>query len=258
MSKKRKPTSTVDLGPDNQKRAAVEKNVAYPPGVLLIARRNKSNHFYIPTQDTTFCGIVCKNVMIDNGCNTCLLPFPQENRETVLAPFQTPDYAWEVAWSGGTGAIHCPVLKILPSVGNTVGDMCFGITGYKKAMPFLRFHLGREESNWLISGLQTSQLVKADKDVLRKFLTDIGTRNVVGRTTAILGQTLLRDEIVVQAGKVMFLLKPVDIDINPLRLGNECYQATKVLVKEFDGFNDLYEAENDFYDEDGVVPEDED
>lgn len=195
--------------------------------------------------------------MIDNGCNTCLLPFPKDNRDYILAPFQKPAYTWEVAWSGGTGAIHCPVLKILPSVGDSVGDMQFGVTGYKKPMPFLRFHLGREEAEFLIN-LKTKNLVKADKDVLRTFLVDIGTRNVVGRTTAILGQTLLRDLIVVQAGKVMFLLGPEDVDINPLRLGKECVQATKALVKAFDGFNDLYEADNEYFDEDGVVPEDED
>lgn len=70
--------------------------------------------------------------------------------------------------------------------------MRFGVTGYTKAMPFLRFHLGREESEYLIS-LQTTKLAQADKDKLRLFLADIGERNVLGRTTAIL------------AGKVMFL-----------------------------------------------------
>ena len=195
--------------------------------------------------------------MIDNGCNTCLLPFPKDNRETILAPFEKASYIWEIAWSGGTGAIHCPVLKILPSVGDSVGDMQFGITGYKKSMPFLRFHLGREEAEFLIA-FPTTMLVRADKDVLRRFLVDIGTRNVLGRTTAVLGQTLLRDLIVVQAGQVIFLLKPEDCELNLLRIGNECVQATKALVEAFDGFNDLCDADNDYFDEDGVLPEDED
>jgi len=262
MSGKGKRGREAEADRERKRQATAQEDVrdevvTYPPGVVLIARRNKSNHFFLPTQDTTFCGIVCRNVMIDNGCNTCILPFPKDNRNSILAPFQKAAYTWEVAWSGGTGAIHCPVLKILPSVGDSVGDMQFGITGYKKSMPFLRFHLGREEAEFLIS-LKTKMLVKADKDVLRRFLVDIGTRNVLGRTTAMLGQTLLRDLIVVQAGKVMFLLRPEDVDINPLRLGNECVQATKALVKAFDGFNDLYEADNDYFDEDGVVPEDED
>lgn len=57
----------------------------------------------------------------------------------------------------------------------------------------------------------------------------------------------------------MFLLRAEDGDINPLRLGNECLQVTKALVKNaFDDFDDLHEANNDFFDEYGVVPEDED
>ena len=54
------------------------------------------------------------------------------------------------------------------------------------------------------------------------------------------------------------MLKPKDGEINLLRVGNECNRATKVLVETFDGFKDLYEEDNDYFDEDGVVPEDED
>ena len=78
------------------------------------------------------------------------------------------------------------------------------------------------------------------------------------RTTAILGQTLLCKLIVVQAGKVIFLINQEDSDINPLRLGIQCLQATKALVEAFDGLNDLCEANNDFFDEDGVLPDEED
>jgi hypothetical protein len=135
--------------------------------------------------------------------------------------------------------------------------MSFGITGYTKSMPFLRFHLGPKESQFLIN-LRTSKLAESDKRKLRSFLTDIGTRKVGGQTTAILGQMLLGDLIVVQAGKVMFLMEPKDKDINILRLADECRQATKALVEDFDGLNDLCESDNDLCDEGGVSVQEED
>lgn len=229
------------------------EEISYPPRVLVIARRTKYNHYFLPTQDTTFCGMLCKKVMVDSGCNTVLLPFPTEaNRQTFLSQLNEPGYDWVIAWSGGTGAFHCPALKIFPP-GDSVGNMKFGVTGYEKAMPFLRFHLGSNEALWLLG--HPMKLSPVDLDSLQKFLQSIGSREVLGRTTAIIGQMLMKHLCVVQMGKVMFMFDPRDEDINVLRVGDACNNATKGLVREFDGFLDLHETDNDFFDEDGVIPE---
>jgi hypothetical protein len=76
-----------------------------------------NNQFFITNQDTSYCVIVWEHVMIDNGCNTLLLPFPQDDRIKILSQFEMVKYAWEVVWSSSNGAIQCPVLKIFPSVG---------------------------------------------------------------------------------------------------------------------------------------------
>ena len=104
------------------------------------------------------------------------------------------------------------------------------------------------------------ELAEAGVNTLREFLVVIGTRVVLERTTAILGQMLLEYMCVcvIQVGNVMFMLEPQDVNINPPRLGDACVSTTAARVLKFDGFQYLHETDNDFFDEDGVDPEDED
>lgn len=96
-----------------------------PPDVVLIARRNKRTHYLLPTRDSTFCGVPCAHVMIDSGCNTILLPFPQASvRKEALGSFMNDDFEWTIASSGSIGAIHSPVLKI-SNLMDSVGVMDF-------------------------------------------------------------------------------------------------------------------------------------
>ena len=229
----------------------------YPRGVKIIARRNRQNHFAIPRKDTTVCGITYERVLFGSGCNTILLPFPVEGqRSETLRPFQSESHRWEVSWSSGTGGIHCPVLKIFPVVHDDIGVMKFG-EDHESRMPFLRFHLGTDASKWLINNPHRLDSFNIDK--LQSFLRDMGRNVAKGRTTAIIGQMLLRRLCVVQIGIVMFMMEATaDMSIDPLRLSNECVEATNALVEDYKNFDDLFDDDNEFYDRDGVIPRDED
>jgi hypothetical protein len=228
----------------------------YPTGVKIIARRNRHNHFAIPRKDTTVCGITYERVMIDSGCNTILLPFPDEGqRSEILRQFHNASHRWEIAWPGGTGGIHCPVLKIFPSVADDIGVMKFG-EYHESPMPFLRFHLGTDATTWLVNN--PHRLDRFNIAKLHSFLRDMGDNVAQGRTTAIIGQMLLRRLCVVQVGIVMFMMEAADASINPLRLHNECIEATNALVENYINFDDLFDDDNEFYDRDGVTPPDED
>ena len=64
--------------------------ITYPTGVKIIARRNKHKHFCVPRKDTTLCGIIQERVMFNSGCNTILLPFPEDKKRLeTLQPFNT-------------------------------------------------------------------------------------------------------------------------------------------------------------------------
>jgi len=232
---------------------------SYPPcpgGVRIIARRNRQNHFCLPRKDTTVCGIVYERVMFDSGYNTILLPFPDEaKRFETLRPFNNDSHRWEIAWSGGTGGIHCPTLKIFPQLEGDIGVMKFG-ENYESRMPFLRFHLGTAASQWLIANPHKLDDFNIAK--LRRFLENMGENIAHGRTTAIIGQMLLGRLCVVQVGIVMFMMDAGDTSINPLRLSNACVHSTNGLVEDYGGFDDLFDDDNEFYDRDGVTPRDED
>ncbi|CAB9501178.1 expressed unknown protein [Seminavis robusta] len=183
-----------------------------------------------------------------------LLPLPKEgDRLQTLNRFHKLNYRWEISWSGG---IICPVLKIHPVVVADIGDMKFG-QDFESPLPFLRFHLGSDATQWLINhphGLDTHNIRK-----LELFLNDMGNKVAKGRTTAIIGQMLLRRLCAVQLGPVMFLVEATDTTINPLRLSNACLRATNELVEDFEKFDNLYDDDDNVcFDRDGVTPRDED
>jgi hypothetical protein len=52
-----------------------------PGGVIGVAYRNGRHHFFVPSKTNTFCGITYPYLMVDSGCNSLLLPFPQQDTE---------------------------------------------------------------------------------------------------------------------------------------------------------------------------------
>ena len=121
---------------------------------------------------------------------------------------------------------------------------------------FLRFHIGSEAARWLFNnpgGLDDHNIGK-----LRQFLRAMGSNNADGRTVALIGQMLpaLGRLCAAQVGGVMFLMEARDESFNPLLLHHECLHATNVLVESYDGFDDLFDDDNEFHDRDGLIPPD--
>ena len=139
-------------------------------------------------------------------------------RLETLQPFNNLHHRWFISWSGATGGIHCPCLKIYPRhEGNTIGVMKFG-KDYECEIPFLRFHLGTAPSEWLVIK-NPNQLDNFSTRQLKDFLGKMGKQEANGRTTAIIGQMLLNRFCAIQIGNVMMLLIDVkDELINPLCL----------------------------------------
>ena len=225
-----------------------------PPGVVLIARRNKRTHYLLPTRDASFCGVPCEHVMVDSGCNTALLPFPNDNR--LLDPFLTKDFNWTINSSGGTGANHSPVLKI-SSLEEHIGVVDFPTFNFQAPLPFLRFHLGSEECRWILQN-HPRRIGPRGRSALTSFLDQIGEEETIhGRSIALLGQMVLKDLCVFQFGKVLFAMRPASTDVmmNPRQVARGCLKVANYHVEDFFEFNDLHDDDIDLYDEDGDMPE---
>lgn len=231
----------------------VDETPPIPQGVVLIARRNRRTHYLLPTKDSSFCGVPCDHVMIDSGCNTVLLPFPHDRQ--VLNPFSNDNFEWTINSSSGTGAIHCPVLKISNALDN-VGVMDLPAFNFQAPMPFLRFHLGSEECSWLLQN-HPLRLGPRGRRALTSFLVQVGGAVIQGRSIALLGQMILKDLCVFQFGKVIYAMRPASTNglMNPSQIAHDCFRFANYHVEDYDEFNDLHDDDIDLYDQDGDMPE---
>ena len=194
--------------------------------------------------------------MIDSGCNTALIPFPEESiREDIFGQFLEDDHEWTIASSVGNGTIHCPVLKITNYTDST-GVMNFPTFKFQVPMPFIRFHLGSEACRWILAE-HPRRIGPAGRQALRSFLQTIGDDQVEGRTIALLGQMLLQNLCVFQFGKIMFLMKTEKADklLNPMQIARGCIPFARHYVAEYEDFHDLHDTDVDLYDQDGDMPE---
>ncbi|KAG7347344.1 hypothetical protein IV203_016049 [Nitzschia inconspicua] len=237
--------------------AAADEAPPIPDGVVLIARRNKRTHYLLPTKDSTFCDVPCEHVMLDSGCNSILIPFPKDR--THLSRFRGEGFVWTISAPSGTGAVHSPVLKITNSMDN-VGAMSFPTFNFQAEMPFLRFHLGSEESRWLVQN-HPQKIGPRGRDALNAFLDllDEDDDEIEGRSIALLGQMLLKNLCVFQFGRVMYVMQQSSTDqlMNPTTVASRCLRFADYHKEGFEHFNDLHDDDIDLYDEDGDMDEEE-
>lgn len=85
--------------------------------------------------------------MIDNGCNSILLPFSEQ----VPQLFAGPICRWKIAWSLGKGAVKSPTLVINRLNGANLGSMCLAGSRPLLSMARLWFLLGTESAQLLSS-----------------------------------------------------------------------------------------------------------
>ena len=71
-----------------------------PVGVLAVAAMNNRSRLFIPGKENFFAGIRYEFVMIDNGCNSLLLPFPEPASQ--LEQFRDVLFSWSVSHSRRT------------------------------------------------------------------------------------------------------------------------------------------------------------
>lgn len=180
--------------------------------LLAFAARNKKNRFFVPSKSNAFAGIPYEHVMIDNGCNSALLPFPTDRAS--LERFANPRFTWSVSVSQfqslGTGVVRSPpVLKIKSMI-----SFEFPVELNGKEMPvripFLRFHLGKESANFVRNHEPYYRQLLGDgcsKQALDRLLTDLAEKDhAPERRHVLLGQSFIGQVFSAQLGDIILFL----------------------------------------------------
>jgi len=63
--------------------------------VVIYAYQNMHSRFFIPSRENYFGGLKVDVVMIDNGCNSLLIPLPP-SLDFLQKQFPSPMYPWEL------------------------------------------------------------------------------------------------------------------------------------------------------------------
>jgi hypothetical protein len=119
------------------------------------------SRFYIPLKSNSIGEIQYEKILIDCGCSSILLPFP-EDRGSILKEkyLNRCRFVWDIAKSKGTGAAHSPVLKIKPLV-SLVGFPCV-LAGNEQdfSISLLRFHLGSKSAECILNDEEMKEMLK--------------------------------------------------------------------------------------------------
>jgi hypothetical protein len=219
---------------------------ALPPCVIGLAYRNRKHRFFVPSTNNSFAGIPISYVMMDSGCNSLLLPFPQAKQDDgtfeidmgLLEPFLGNEFKWSISGSNGTKTLRIENRNdIVP-----IGWMQLAFSRHVP-LDYLRFHLGSGAANALKNH---GKLLPDDKRALRDFLTALGGRVANERTHAILGQCYLDQVCCIQRGSVMFMVdRNISNPINIAQVANQCDEFATPLVGDFDGFDDMEDEDHD-------------
>ena len=205
--------------------------------VIVVAMKNARQRFFIPSVDNYFGGIQYDFVMIDNGSNSLLLPFPSSPE--VLQQYNDAIFSWEILWSEEPGAVHSPTLIINRIDGVAVGNIVLSGRHVAECM-YLRFHLGSESAQMLINH---PRLDSNESQKLQGFLDKLGEgHSSPERTQVFLGQAVLSKFYSFQAGKMFLLLKKGHLPVRDDLI------AAWNLIKNFEkpeGFNDLVDEDHD-------------
>lgn len=214
--------------------------------VLAFAARNKKNRFFIPSKSNAFASIPYENVMIDNGCNSALLPFPTDRGS--LEGFANSRFTWSISQSMGTGVIHSAVLKIKSLISF---EFPVELNGKELPVriPYLRFHLGKAAARFVRDHESyCRQLGDGCKEALDRFLTHLGEMDAPERRHVLLGQSFIGQVFSAQLGDITVFLDKTKCHLLAPRLPDlfaSCTRDAQTLVRSYEGFDDLEDEDHD-------------
>jgi hypothetical protein len=208
-----------------------------PPRVKAVACRNAKNRFFVPSKANYFGRLQYDFVMLDNGCNSLLLPFKDE----VATAFSGTEYAWTIQSSSGTGAVKPPTLIIKRIDGRNLTDMRLAGSDPLLEMKSMRFHIGTA-SALTIQG--HAMLTTGNKRKLDNFLESMGSSVSPERHHVLLGQAYLQNVTSVQHQSI-FMMCDIGMEFPTIVDYETLVALVEPMVEEFIGFDDLEDEDHD-------------
>jgi len=222
-------------------------------GVIILARRNRRNRFFLPSKQNFFGPIQFDVVMVDSGCNTILLPLAKDQIRDLSKHFPPQQYMWEIGTSQGVQS-QSLTLKIKPRAGTIPVQLCqdlFQNTSPSITLPYLRFHLCDEDVVMLCTEKSLAGVISSH--YLSK-INDFKSKNTISpnrRTHVLLGQKILGNYSCIQHGEVIAVVDsmkfvPKNIWYTTTQLEEFLKTVTSALP---DNFDDLEDDDHDGNDE---------
>ena len=209
-----------------------------PQHIYAVAARNAKNRFFIPSKTNHFAGMLYEYVMIDNGCNSFLLPFNEEYTRTL---FSEERYKWKISQSKGTGAFKSPTLIIKITGGvSSLGSMSLAGSAPLLELNRLRFHLGTESARLLSTH---AKIDDNGRTILTTFLSQMGNQISPERRHVLLGQAYLKNVLSLQLGGIFMMGDPSVFPTNSDY--NRVEGLLEPLREDFPEFDDLEDEDHD-------------
>lgn len=219
--------------------------------VLAFAAKNHRRRFFIPSKQNSFGGIQYDHIMVDSGCSSCLFPFPLQNLGLgMVERFPSSRFRWGISQSVGTGAAHCPVLKIEGRL-RARFDIVLNATPQPVSLSFMRFHLGSRSTTFVRDNF-ANMLQQSDIDILNAFLND--HENVVSeRRHVLLGQSYCDSVFSAQVQDIIIFMDGTSWVDHASALPDlfiQCHDAARPMIDEYPEFHDLEDDDHDGDDQD--------
>ena len=219
--------------------------------ILAFAAKNHRRRFFFPTKENSFGGIPYQHVMVDSGCSSALFPFPSPDAGVDLAQLFPPSlYNWGISQSHGTGASHCPVLKIQGKLQARFNIVLNGKT-QPVGLSFMRFHLG-SSSAATVRDRFPNHFQPADMDILNNFLKE-HPKCVSERRHVLLGQSYCDSVFSAQVQDIIIFMDAthwISYASSLPQLFIYCHEAAKPLIEAYGEFHDLEDDDHDGDDKD--------
>lgn len=160
----------------------------FPTGIIFAAVRNSKRRFFLADTDNIIGGMVFKNIMVDTGRGSHLLPMGPTDLDELARRFKDKD--WKLSLSKGVHS-SCPVLLIQGGMAMFSACLCRSVLEAPVEIHLnqLRFHVCGDDFKKIATTPELMQrFTAAEQEVI-----SIHSRNstVPRRTHALLGQNLI-------------------------------------------------------------------
>jgi hypothetical protein len=185
---------TNQITPDREKLYVLMKRESLPSGILFVCILDQRSGMYpVPSHTNYFGTVKVSNPIIDTGCKTLLISIDSPSMLNQIFNDHPPsDFMFSVGGGVGTGGpMNTMVVRSISP--QYKFNITFGVDRFEEGtavaqVPFLRFHLSKEDANGIINDeVKLERFPPADRDRLEQVIENF----VMPMPVTLVGNTIL-------------------------------------------------------------------